>query len=61
MSEPHINSTAVHELYTIIIYYGTSVTQNYIPSMHGSMNINEKYSIAHSHAWTMGCIYAVLL
>ena len=31
LSEPHINGTAVRELY-IIIYYGTSVTRNYIPS-----------------------------
>ena len=30
LSEPHINGTAMREFY--IIYYGTSVTRNYIPS-----------------------------
>ena len=30
----------------------TSVTRNYIPSMHGSMHINAKYS-THSRAWAI--------
>ena len=32
LSEPHINGTAVRELYIYYYYYGTSVTRNYIPS-----------------------------
>ena len=47
LSEPHINGTAVRELY--IYYYGTSVTRN-IYAQYGSMDISVKYSIAHSHA-----------
>ena len=31
------------------------------PAQHGSMNINTKYSIAHSHAWATGRIYAILI
>ena len=61
LSEPHINGTAMHELYIYIYYYyyGTSVTRNLCPAwLHGHKH---KYSIAHSHAWTTGRIYAVLV
>ena len=56
LSEPHINGTAVHELY---IYYGTSVTQIY--GLHSSMDISAKYCTAHSRAWATGRMYAVLI
>ena len=33
-----------------IIYY----------AQHGSIDISSNYSIAHSHSWATGCMYAVL-
>ena len=57
LSEPHINSTAVRELYMYIIMVRRSC--EIIP--YGSMDISTKYSNMHSHAWAMGRIYAVLI
>ena len=54
LSEPHINGTAVRELYIYIYiyyyyyYYGTSVTRN-IYAQRGSMHMHAKYSCAHFH------------
>ena len=58
LSEPHINGTAVRELYIIIIMVCRS---REIYAHHGSMDISAKYSIAHSHAWATRRIYAVLI
>ena len=48
LSEPHINGTAVRELYIYYYYYyyGTSVTRN-IYAQRGSMHMHAKYSFAH--------------
>ena len=58
LSEPHINGTSVHEFYIIIIMVHRS---REIYAQCGSMDIIAKYSIAHSHAWVTGCMYAVLI
>ena len=55
LSEPHINGSAVRELYIYYYYcyYGTSVTRNIYAQL-GSMDISAKYSIAHSRALAHG-------
>ena len=45
LSEPHINGTAVRELYIIMVRRSREIY-----AQHGSMDISAKYSIAHSHA-----------
>ena len=56
LSEPHINGTAVRELYIIMVRRSREIY-----AQHGSMDISAKYSIAHSHAWATCRIYAVLI
>ena len=56
LSKPHINGKAVRECY-ILWYVGHAK----LYPQHGSMNINAKYSIAHSHVLATGCIYTVLI
>ena len=43
-----------------ILWYIISHAKLYY-TQHGSMDVNVKYSIAHSHAWAMGHIYTVLI
>ena len=56
LSEPHINGTAMRELYIYMVRRSREIYTH-----HGSMGISAKYSIAHSHAWATGRIYAVLI
>ena len=51
-------SIAGHIYYYILLWY---VGHAKLYPQHGSMNINAKYSIAHSHVWATGHIYAVLI
>ena len=44
--------------YFILLWYVRHVK---LYTQHGSMSINAKYSIAHSHAWATGHMYAVLI
>ena len=49
LSKPHISSTAVCKLYIYYTLWYVGYAKLY--TQHGSMNINAKYSIAHSHVW----------
>ena len=63
LSEPHINGTAMREFY--IIYYILLllwyVRHAKLYPQHGSMDMNAKYSIAHSHATAISRMYAILI
>ena len=61
LSEPHINGTAMREFY--IIYYVLLWYVGHVKlyTQRCSMDINAKHSIAHSHAWDKGRIYAILI
>ena len=64
LSEPHINGTAVRELYIYIYIYIIIIMvrrSREIYAQYGSMDLSAKYSIAHSHAWATRRIYAVLI
>ena len=63
LSEPHINGTAVCELYiyTYIIIIMVRRSREIVYAQYGSMDLSAKYSIAHSHAWATRRIYAVLI
>ena len=37
-----------------------NINSTAVYTQHGSMNINEKYSIAHSHVWATDCMYVRL-
>ena len=56
LSEPHINGTAVRELYIIMVRRSREIY-----GLHSSMDISAKYCIVHSRAWAMGRMYAVLI
>jgi hypothetical protein len=58
LSEPHINGTSMREFYMYVCMVRPS---REIYAQHGSMDISAKYSVAHSHAWVTGRIYAALI
>ena len=57
LSESHINSSSMRAVYICMAVRPSCeiYTQN------GCMDISAKYSIAHSHSWAAGCMYAVLI
>ena len=54
---PHKWYSCARMIYFILWY----VRHAKLYTQHGSMSINVKYSIAHSHAWATGHMYAILI
>ena len=49
---PHKRYSCARIVYYIILLWYVCHAK-YMPSMHGSMDISVKYSIAHSHDWAI--------